>query len=331
MTPILNADIKPGTRVFFRGDLDVPIENGQILEPFRLDSLLETLNYILSKNAKPIIAGHIGKPDGKVVEDLSTMQLLPYFNEKLGEGNFELLENLRFNPGEEKNDPVFAKELASKADVYVNDSFATCHRKHASIVGITEFLPSYAGCELQKEVETLGKLLKNPQRPLVAIIGGAKLESKKPVISVFLEIADFVLTGGKLGLDWKEAVPAKLILPLDYAGDNKDIGPETIKKFKDIISRAKTILWAGPMGLYEEEEFFTGTKEIAQAIAKASTEDGAFSVIGGGDTIAAVNKAGVANKFNFISTGGGAMLQYLAEGTLPGLDALNESGRSSVA
>ncbi len=318
MNSISAAPILRGTRVLVRCDIDVPIKDGIIEETYRLDSLLPTLNFLKKKEAKIIIAGHMGKPKGTPDPTLSTQLLQPYFEEKLGKWNFELWENLRFDPQEEANDPEFAQKLAQNADVFVNESFATCHRKHASIVQIPKFLPSYAGFRLEEEVSTLSKILKDPQRPLITIIGGIKIESKLPVINKFLEVSDAVLIGGRLGLEWKDQTPDKLFLPKDYANNSKDIGQKTIEGYREIIHTAKTILWAGPMGAYEEPEFSMGTEEIARAVVNSA----AYSVIGGGDTIAAVNKIGIMENFDFASTGGGAMLEFLVKGTLPGLEVL---------
>ncbi len=323
MKLLSKASIKSGIKVFTRCDIDVPIENGVVVETFRLDNLLETLSYIIEKGGIPVIAGHIGKPDGVFTEKLSTKHLLPYFNEKLGEGKFELLENLRFDPREEENNEEYAKELASKAEIYVNESFATCHRKHASIVGITTFLPSYAGFRLQKETESLDKILENPKKPLVVIIGGAKLESKLSVIGKFQQIADFILLSSLLSANWSKEITHNMILSDNIDQNTRDIDQKTCEKFKEIIKNAKTILWAGPLGMYENEEFIAGTREIANQISKVTQENGAYSVVGGGDTIAALSKLGLLDNFSFVSTGGGAMLQYLAEGILPGIEALN--------
>ncbi len=326
MTSIEKANITQGTKVLVRCDLDVPIENGAILETLRLDRALETLEYIVGKGGFPVIMGHIGKPKGTYEEKLSTKQLLPYFQERLGADNFELLENLRFDHREETNDVNFASELAKKADIYVNESFATSHRKHTSIVEITNHLEAYAGFELIKEVTTLEKIVKSAQKPLIAIIGGAKLESKKPVITKFLQIADNVLVGGKIGLEWTEKIPENLLLPADYATDNKDIGPQTISTFIEKINNSKTIIWAGPMGLFEDSTCEAGTKEIAQAIANNTKNNQVYSVAGGGDTINAIQKLNSLENFSFISTGGSAMLDFIANGTLPGLEALHTNG-----
>jgi phosphoglycerate kinase len=321
MQKLQEASIQPRAKVFVRCDLDVPIENGKILDRYRLDSALETLNYIKEKGALPIIAGHIGKPEGIYDESLSTKNLLPYFNDKLGEENFELLENLRFDLGEEQNDEKYARTLAMRADMYVNESFSTSHRKHASIVLLPTLLPHFAGFRLQKEVETLESLVKSAEKPFIAIVGGAKLESKMPVINKLLTICDTVLIGGKLALSWRDPVPSNLILPLDSV-DDKDIGPQTIEKFLSLISAAKTILWAGPLGVYEEEKYINGTFKIAELISKLTTYGKLKSIVGGGDTIAALDKLALLHNFSFVSTGGGAMLQLLSEGTLPGIDVL---------
>jgi phosphoglycerate kinase len=318
----ITSQTKVLARVLVRLDLDVPIKNGAVLEPYRLESALPTLQFLKQKGAKIIIAGHMGKPGGKVVPELSTTHLKPFFDEHLGKDNYELLENLRFDPGEEENNPKFSEHLASMADAYVNESFATCHREHASIVGVPQLLPSFAGMRLIQEVDTLSKVLKNPKKPLIAVVGGAKLESKRPVIDKFLNIADAVLVGGKIGLNWADEVPDNLFLPIDYAEQNKDIGPSTIAGFKEILSCAGTVIWAGPLGLFEEDKFFTGTKTIAEFVASGSS----YKIAGGGDTIAALDKAGVLEKFDFISTGGGAMLDFLVKGNLPGLKVLGYNG-----
>jgi phosphoglycerate kinase len=322
MKLIKSAQISNGIRVLVRTDMDVPLENGKILEEFRLERGLDTLKYIIEQGGFPVVCGHIGKPDGMFVEELSTRHLLSYYNSHLGEGNFELLENLRFSVGEEKNDESFAKELSEKADIYVNDSFATCHRAHASIVGITKFLKSYAGIELENEIDALTKVRLTPENPVISIVGGAKLESKKPVINELLKISDFVLVGGKIGMEWKEAIPENLKLPQDYAEEQKDIGEKTQEEYVSIISTAKTIVWAGPMGLYEDDRYIKGTKKIAEAVVEV-TGKGAFSVVGGGDTVAAIQKLGMTTGVSFVSTGGSAMLDYLAKGTLLGVEALD--------
>ena len=322
MNSIASADLTSQTRVLVRCDLDVPLENGDVQELYRLESLLPTLDYILGKGAHPVICGHIGRPGGQANPDLSTEHLRAFFNKHLGEDHFTLLENLRFDPGEDKNSLNFAKTLALKAEVYVNESFATCHRFSASMVTLPELLPSFAGIHLMEEVSTLSKLIKDPERPLIAIIGGAKLESKKPAVKKFAQLADLVLVGGKIGLDWDEDVPQNVVLPQDYAEENKDIGPQTIKNYIEAIKSAKTIIWSGPLGMFEDTRYINGTKSIAYAIAQSS----AYSIIGGGDTIAALSKTGYLKEIDFISTGGGALLEFLLHGNLPALESLGYHG-----
>lgn len=323
MKSLSEAPVKTSTRVFVRCDIDVPIENGKIGETFRLDNLLETLRFIIGKGGLPLIAGHIDKPEGHFEEKFSTKHLLPYFNKKLGENSFELLENLRFDTREEGNDTEYSKELASKAEIYVNESFATCHREHASIVGLPKILPSYAGLRLQKEINALDQILKSPEKPLVVIIGGAKLESKMPVIDKFLVLADVILLNSLLSANWSKEIPHNLVLSCNKDKSGMDIDKDTIENYIRILQSARTILWAGPLGVYEKEEFIQGTREIAKEVSKLTQENSVYSVIGGGDTITALDKLGLLDKFSFVSTGGGAMLQYLADGTLPGIEALN--------
>lgn len=324
MKLLIDAPINKGTKVFVRCDLDVPVENGVVKEAFRLESSLPTLKFIIEKGGIPVIAGHMGKPNGKEDIKLSTQQLVPYFNENLGEGNYEILENLRFNPGEEENTEEFSKELSTKAEIYVNESFATCHRKHASIVGITDFLPSFAGFNLQKEVEALTKVMYEPEKPLSLIVGGVKLESKLPVIEKFFDKADFIMLSSILSANWSKEITHNMLLADNSDTDSKDINENTRQKFSWAIEKSKTILWAGPLGMYENDEFIEGTKKIAEKIAEVTSNNGVYSVVGGGDTVAAINKLGLLDKFSFVSTGGGAMLEFLASGTLPGITALKQ-------
>lgn len=305
-------------KVLVRCDLDVPLVNGSPENTYRLDSNIPTLEYIIEKKAHPIIVGKIGSPKGKHVPELSTKHLKSYFDQKIGSQNYTLLENSRFDPREKENEKTFAEELALQAEIYVNECFATSHRNDATIVGVPGLIPSFAGFHLQQEVETLSKILQNPERPLVALIGGAKLESKLPTVNKFIKVADKVLLGGLLGLNWKDSKPDNLFLPKDYEGKNMDIGPKTVELYKNYLNEAKTILWAGPMGAFEQEQFAFGTYELGKIIA----ESGAFSIIGGGDTIQATRNVGITHQFSFVSTGGGAMLEFLSSQTLPGLEAL---------
>jgi phosphoglycerate kinase len=334
MQTIKDAALHPNDKVLVRCDLDVPInsQTGKIEEAYRLESSLETLNYVISQKALPIIIGHLGRPDGKQVEELSTKHLKPFFDQNLGPANYILLENLRFDSREEKDykqDPSaleLAKELisATQTTTYVNESFAVSHRNHASFTALPKLLPHYAGLHLAQEVETLGKLLHNPKKPFLVIIGGAKLETKKPVINKFLQISDIVLLGGKMGLQWQEEIPQNLKLPLDYAPEEKDLGDKTLQLYTQLIQTAQTILWAGPVGVFEDPKYSKGTQLIAQEIAKATQKNSVLSIIGGGDTLSAVEKFSDLNSFSFVSVGGGAMLEFIVKGTLPGIEALNE-------
>ncbi len=316
---IVDADIKKDSRIFVRTDLDVPLKDGVVLDTFRLDRALPTLKYIIEKQAKPVIAGHLGKPKGQTVPELSTKHLQSYFDENLGINKYELVENLRFDPREEANSAEFAEELIQKysLDIYVNESFATSHREHASIMQLPKLLPAYAGLNLLTEVEVLQKLLNNPERPFIAIIGGAKVESKSPTIANLLKKADKVLLAGRLGLEWTQEVPENLEIPRDYT-DNRDIGSNTLQAYLECLRGAKTIIWAGPIGMWEDPNYIKGTKTIAQQI----TEMHVYTVVGGGDTIAALNHLELTEGISFISTGGSAMLQFLANETLPGLEII---------
>lgn len=297
-------------RVLVRCDFNVPLDNQEnVVDDFRIKQTLPTLKYLQGENAKIILISH--RSDKRSL-DSAWKQLGKYIDTR----EIKFLDNLRFNKGEELNDDKFAKELAGLADIYVNDAFGVCHREHASIVGIPKYLPSVAGFLLQKEVKILSKVLENPERPFVAIIGGAKLESKAKVIDKFLEIADQVLIGGKIGFALK-IKSNKLYIPTDYL-DDFDIGSETMETFTNIIKKAKLVVWAGPMGKFEDSKYQKGSRAIAEAIIKSS----AFSVAGGGNTTELLNKLNLRDKFNYISTGGGAMLAFLAGDELPGLKAL---------
>jgi len=347
-------------RVLVRCDFNTPLdERGNVLNDFRIKETLPTINYLMENNAKIILMSHLGDPEGKVVEILKLDKIKEKLEELL---NLEiikvddcvgkdieaqiysmkprdilLLENLRFHKEEEGNNLEFAKSLASLADLYVNDAFSVSHRNHASVAGITKFLPHCAGLLLEKEITILSQLQENPDKPLVAIIGGKKVETKSQIIDKISENADCVLVSGLIKREIVEKklefkYPEKIIGPIDVidadlkvinfneAGDKQipDIGPETIKLFRAEILKAKTVFWNGPFGSSEKEDFMNGTKEISKAII----ESNAFSIIGGGETIEFINRAGLNDKFNHISTGGGAMLSFLSGEELPGLKAL---------
>jgi phosphoglycerate kinase len=390
-----------GKRVFIRVDFNVPLsKEGQITDDTRIRETLPTIEYALRRKARVILAAHLGRPKGKRVDAMSLRPVVdrlrrlldvvldeeanvafspdcvgPIANElaeNLEPGQTLLLENLRFHAEEEANDPAFASELASLCDVYVDDAFGAAHRAHASNEGITHFVAqSAAGLLMEKELEYLGRAVLDPNRPFVAIIGGAKVSDKIEVINALLGKVDALLIGGAMAYTFlnargqttgkslvepdkidiaraallkAEARGVKLLLPVDhvlaskfaadartliFSGDEPfpedmmalDIGPETIKLFSAEIADAVTIVWNGPMGVAELKPFAKGTNSIARAIA--SNED-CISIVGGGDSVAAINNSGVADKITHISTGGGASLEFLEGKVLPGVAALTE-------
>jgi len=335
-------------RVLVRCDFNVPLSSeGLILDDFRIRETVPTIKYLIKEKAKVILMSHLGRPDGKVMKKFSLgkvqKRLSRYLKKSvlktkdcLGEevekrvyslksGQVLLLENLRFHKGEEKNDTGFAKALVKLGEIYINDAFGASHRAHASIVGIPKYLPSGAGFLLEKEINSLSKVIKNPRRPLVYIIGGAKVETKVKFVNRISKISDFILIGGlikeeirenKIKLDY----PKKIIGQVEpFKGVFRyDIGPGTVKIFKNVIRTAKTIFFNGTLGKIEEKRFSKGTEEVLKAIAKSS----AFSVVGGGEAVELINKLGLSSKFGHISTGGGAMLAFLSGEKLPGIKAL---------
>jgi 3-phosphoglycerate kinase len=371
-------------KVLIRCDFNVPIsEKGEILEEFRIKSTLPTIEHLSKNKAKVILLSHL-EVNKKIISLAPVAnKLKEIFGKKfyfvrdiigdeakkkiaeMKEGEIILLENLRFHQGEKDNDQQFAKALSQLGDCYVNEAFSCSHRKHASIYLLPQILPSFAGFLLEKELNTLSKILKNPERPLVSIIGGIKIDTKMKTILNLLEKSDHLLLGSKFGeiilaqksiligreipqeklLDKIDLTNPKLHLPVDGRiglKDKKesyfrigsigtlkkeeeiyDIGPETVKIFSQIIKEAKTIFLSGPLGMFEDKRFSYGTREIAQAIVKNYL---AFKVAGGGDTIFALNSFSLFNKFDFISTGGGAMLEFLAGEKLPGLEVLGYYG-----
>jgi len=307
-----------GKKVLIRCDLDVLDENGLIKEYFRLSSCLRTINYILENGGFAYICGHIGKTQ-LPNEKFSTKKLEEFFSQNLKSKNYEILENLRFDEREEKNDESFSKELSSGKDLFVNESFATSHRDHASITGVTKFLPSFLGFHFEEEIENLNYVIENNHRPLVVIIGGAKIESKKPTIDKFINIADYILVGGKLAFEESLKNNPRILVATDFV-DNFDIGEETIKKFGEVIFESKTVFWSGPLGKIEDEKYQNGTMRIVDLISKS----GAYSVVGGGDTLAFLENNNLTHKFSFVSVGGSALLEFLSNGTLIGLEALKK-------
>ena len=385
---VRDLDLK-GKRVFIRVDFNVPFAPGgqEITSDKRIKASLPTIEYCLEQGAGLILASHLGRPKGKPNPEMSLKPVAARLQELLGRpvrmapdcigpeveamkpapGEVLLLENLRFHPEEEKNDPEFARKLASLCDVYVNDAFGSAHRAHASTEGMIRFVPkAAAGLLMDKELEWLGKATSNPARPCVAILGGAKVSDKIEVIENLLKIVDKMLIGGAMAYTFLKAQgrPAgkslveedkvdlarellasaggKLLLPSDHVvaaelkegaasevvtaiPDDKlgvDIGPATIAAYTKELSAAKTIIWNGPMGVFEKPPFDAGTVALAKAVA----ESGAVSVVGGGDSEKAVKAAGVAAKITHISTGGGASLEFLAGLSLPGVAALTEKG-----
>lgn len=379
--------------MLLRADFNVPVKNGAVVDDFRIRKILPTLEYLKKAGARTILISHIesnekGAPEptlAPIVPALKNIGVDCGFvgnysgafaaSQALADGQFILLENLRVNPGEKENDPKFAKELASLADIYINDAFSVSHRAHASIVAVTQFLPSYAGFLLESEVTHLSAAF-NPVRPFFFILGGAKFETKVPLIEKFIQTADFVFVGGALANNFfkekgyglgKSLVSdqnfnlsrffedPKLLLPVDVVVTNAtgeqsvkmpdqlgsddvimDAGPATIELLKKTIANSRQILWNGPLGAYEKG-FKQPTIDLATAIAAATAGTGrtgdvkAQTIVGGADTLATIAEMGassgepVEDEFGFVSTGGGAMLDFLADETLPGIEALNSS------
>ena len=308
-----------GKTVLLRTNYDVPLKEGKVVDTSRIEESLPTINYLLEKKAKVIIISHLGRPGGKVVPELSLKPIEKALALLLHRGRVKLLENLRFDPREEKNEESLAKELASLGDFYVNDAFACSHRQHTSIVGLPQFLPASRrafGLDFLKEIEFLTKVREKPRRPVAVILGGIK-EDKLEVVDQLLNWVDNILIGGKLPQLVEKTYPERVIIA-QLKAKGEDITLESVDEFKEIIRRSGTIIWAGPMGKYENERWDTGTKEIARAII----ESGAYAVVGGGDTEAALTKFGLTNKINYVSSGGGAMFEFLAQGTLPGIEAI---------
>jgi len=336
-------------RVLLRCDFNVPLDGkGEISDDFRIEQSLPTIKYLLEQNAKVIIMSHLDPDSTSVAEKKYTLdgigeRLSVLLNAPitkiddcigldaenqsnlLESGKVLLLENLRFYKEETDGDLEFAKKLSYLGDIYVNDAFSVCHRDHASITGVPKFLDSYAGILLEKEIVSLDKILNSPEKPMTAIVGGKKVETKSKFIDRISEVADFVIVSGLIkkeviekGINFK--YPEKIIGPEDNLAA-LDIDQKTIETFKQKILQSKTVLWNGPFGKFEDDEYAVGTLAIANAII----ESGAFSVIGGGETVEFLKKQGIIQKFSHVSTGGGAMLNYLAGDILPGLTVLENA------
>ena len=379
-------------KVLLRLDLNVPLDNGKITDTTRIDKILPTINFLLKNEAKIIILSHVGRPKGKVVSELSLKPICEDLKNKLNQNiklvtknikeikstdlfnehdeKIVILENLRFYEEEEKNDNGFAKHLASLADIYVNDAFSCSHRAHASIFEITKFIPSYAGLQLNLEIDALTKITSEIQRPITCIIGGSKISSKINILkNLIAKFDNIIIVGGMANniLKYKEyeigksiqedncdkiieeifslskKENCKIIYPEDVAvGKNLDgsakikelnniskdelildIGPKTIKAINSLIEESSTILWNGPAGYFENSNFAKGSLEIAKKIIEKNKSNTIYSVAGGGDTVSLLNGIGAINNFNFVSTAGGAFLEYLEGKELPGIKALN--------
>lgn len=323
MFQTVSAPLITGKKVLLRMDLDVGISDGKVVDDFRLLAGLPTLDLCLENAQSVIIMGHIARPKGEdpsfSVKPIVDWLEQKYQGKSMPEGRLHILENLRFESGEEGCDETFAKELATYGDFFINEAFAS-HHKSASTTLLPQLLPHAAGLRFAKEIAKLTEVRTNPKKPLIALIGGAKIEDKLPVVQVLSKVADVVLVGGKLPWEINQLgvnVPANvMVAKMNEAGT--DLSNEALDSFKQIIGRAKQIIWAGPMGKYEEEQSQKGTLELARSVI----ESGAESIIGGGDTQAALT--GYLEKFTFVSTGGGAMLKFLVDGTLPTIQALEE-------
>jgi len=335
---VREADVE-GKRVLVRSDLNVPLEDGRVADDTRIRASLPTLQYLLEHEAKEVaVCSHLGRPKGPDPA-YSMTPVARRLRELLPDDRLDVLENTRFDPGETTNDPEFARKLADDFELFVEDAFGSVHRAHASTVGVAELLPAYAGLLLERELEELGKLLGEVERPFVLVSGGAKVEDKLGVLRNLGGKADTVLVGGKMAEELRDGSPLgfEVELPVDvvaaseFAEDAEtkvvpydelpegwlglDIGPETRERFAAAIAPAKTIFWNGPMGVFEWPAFAHGTKAVAEAVAGAD----AFSVVGGADSIRALNELGLLDRVSWASTGGGAALELLEGKELPGV------------
>jgi phosphoglycerate kinase len=378
--------LKKGTRVLLRADLNVPLRDGEITDDLRISAAVPTIRWLLEQGAEVVCCSHLGRPKGKVDPKYSlapvarrlgellgcTVELSPEvvgfesirISQSMAPGETVMIENLRFDPGEEANDPAFAANLSQLGEVYVDDAFGAAHRKHASIVGPPAVLPAAAGRLLAREVEVLGGLLAEPKRPFVAILGGVKVSDKLGVLNALLDRCDTILVGGAMAFtllvgqgasvgnslvetdqvercrelmeSGRIVIPSDVVAAPTMAADvatqhvsamripdgwqGLDIGPETAGHYADVIAGAATVLWNGPMGVFEMEPFAAGTRTVAEAVAHCR----GFTVVGGGDSAAAVRQMGLADDIDHVSTGGGASLELIEYGDLPGLQALRK-------
>ena len=380
--------------VFVRADMNVSIKDGKIIDDTRIKATIPTIEYLVNNGAKVVLTSHLGSPKGVVNDSLSLKivlerlkELMPkikfnFSNDCIGEqtkkdiqntnfGEVILLENLRFHEGEEANDENFAKELASLADIYVNDAFSTCHRKHASMVGVPTILPAYAGFTLEKELENLTNLVSNPEKPVMVIVGGSKVSTKLELLRALVKKYEYVVVGGGMAntflyamgkpigkslreeelkddalalLEEAKENNCEVILPVDVVvakqvAENQaiktvlvdnvedddiivDSGEKTITNIKETLTKCKTVIWNGPIGIYEISPFNLGTDNLATYIANLTQNGGIKSVAGGGDILAALNKAEITEDFTYVSTAGGAFLKWLEKGKLPAVEKI---------
>jgi phosphoglycerate kinase len=393
-----DLDVK-GKRVLLRADLNVPVKDGEVTDTTRIERTIPTVNRLLEKGAAVLVLSHFERPKGKPVPGMSLRPLAAALQSLLGKpvhfvntdwrddaaakqagnarpGEVYLFENTRFHPGEEENDPAFARRLAALGDAYVNDAFSAAHRAHASTEGVAHLLPSAAGLSMQAELEALEAVLGSPERPVAAIVGGAKVSTKLELLSNLIRKVDILVIGGgmantflaaqgiEVGRSLQEAALAgtareiagaagqagcRLLLPTDavvakrlepgastreipadQVGSDEmilDIGPDTVRVIEESLAGARTLVWNGPVGAFETEPFDRATVAIAKTVARLTREGRLRSVAGGGDTIAALNKAGVADELSYVSTAGGAFLEWLEGKQLPGVEALRAGGR----
>jgi phosphoglycerate kinase len=338
---VRDADVE-GKRVLVRADLNVPLENGEVADDTRIRASLPTLELLLERGARGVaVCSHLGRPKG---EDpaFAIAPVAAHLRELLPDSRIEVLENTRFDPGETKNDPETARRLADGNDIFVNDAFGSAHRAHASTEGVAHLLPAYAGLLLERELEMLGRLLGDVERPFVLVAGGAKVDDKIGVLEHLGERADDVLIGGKMAeqlrdenpLAYEARLPTDVVAASAFEADAEsrivpydevptgwlglDIGPATRESFAAVIRGARTVFWNGPMGVFEWPRFAEGTKAVAEAVADAD----AFTVVGGGDSVRAIHELGLAERVSWVSTGGGASLELLEGKELPGVAAI---------
>jgi len=368
---VRDLDVK-GKRVLVRVDFNVPVKDGKVADDTRIEASLPTIRHLLEKGAKVVLVSHLGRPEGKADPKYSLRPVAARLEELIGRkvafgepaGELSLLENVRFDPGEEKNDDALAKKLAGYGDLFVNDAFGTAHRAHASTAGVTKYLkPAAAGFLIEKEIKYLGQVLHAPDKPFVALLGGAKVSDKILVLEQLARKVDAILVGGGMAYTFLKArgrpigaskleadridtakkilASSRVVLPVDHVIADKfdaaaktkvaddvpedwmglDIGPKTVELFKSQLKNAKTVLWNGPVGVFEMGPFSRGTRELAEFLAGLK---GVTTVVGGGDTAAAVEKFGVAGRMSHVSTGGGASLEFLEGKELPGIAALTD-------